>query len=83
MISDILVWIIGGALFVVGLTTIRDPWADHTLSARERDGLPPFARWIYGGNSRGENRFLGCAALFVGLPVFLIATVRLAMAALL
>lgn len=82
MISDALVGLIGLALFAYGYWALRDAAEDVSLTPEQRTMLPPFALALLGGNSRGEARFMGCFACWLGAILFVIPAVRLVMAAL-
>ena len=82
MLSDIFVLLIGAGVFGYGYWALRDAAEDPSLTAEQRTMLPPFARSLLGGNSRGEARFMGCFACWIGAILVIIPTVRLLMAAL-
>ena len=80
MVGDALVLLIGVGLFAYGYWSLRDAAEDPTLTREQRVMLPPFARALLGGNSRGEARFMGCFACWLGAILALIPAVRLVMA---
>jgi hypothetical protein len=82
VISDGLVLLIGVGLFAYGYWALRDAAEDLSLTSEQRVMLPPFARALLGGNSRGEARFMGCFACWLGAILAIIPAVRLLMAAL-